>query len=159
MGQINKFSRHRAKQPDLAGGQKVRACFGLTQLQLALLLGISREVLAADETGWRYLSGPPARLLNELGQVVRALPADKDSPTQPPASELSDDSRDTLRLRLMGIGLEEYRLRQQLERCQTGLAQMRRREQALYALRKALPADNAYAVRWLTQFAGDAAAI
>ena len=67
MDLINKFSRHRAKQPDLAGGQKVRACFGLTQLQLALLLGISREVLAADETGRRYLSGPAARLLSELG--------------------------------------------------------------------------------------------
>ena len=91
--------------------------------------------------------------------MVRALPADKDPPIQPSAPELSDDSRDTLRLRLMGIGLEEYRLRQQLERCQTGLAQMRRREQALPALREARPVDNAYAVRWLTQFAGDAAAI
>jgi hypothetical protein len=87
---------------------------------------------------------------------VRTLPPDEAPPAAP---ELPDDSRRTLRLRLMAINLEEYRLRQQLARCQTQLAQMRRRAQALPALRAVLPADNAYAARWLTQLADNAAAI
>ena len=158
MGLVKNFSRHRATQPDLAGGQKVRACFGLTQQQLALLLGVSREVLAADETGRRYLMGPPGRLLDELAQVVRSLPPVEASPP-PPASEMTDYDFGALRLRLMAIGLEEYRLRRQLARCQTQLAQMRRRTQALPALRATLPADNTYAARWLTQLADDAVVI
>ena len=128
-------------------------------MQLALLLGVSREVLAADETGRRYLTGPSARLLSELAQVVRSLPPDEELAAEPPASEPSDYERESLRLRLMAIGLEEYRLRQQLARCQTHVAQMRRRQQALSVLRAVLPPDNAYATRWLTQFADDAAAI
>ena len=150
MGLIKKFSRHRAQQPDLAGGQKVRACFGLTQLQLALLLGVSREALAADEKERRYLMGAPGILLSKLGQVVRALPADNTLPTPPAVPGLSDYDRKTLRLRLMAIGLEErYRLRQQLARCQTELAQARRRQQALPALRALFPPENAYAAEWL----------
>lgn len=159
MGLIKKFSRHRVKQPDLAGGQKVRASFGLTQQQLALLLGVSREALAADETGRRYLSGAAAVLLSTLEQVVRALPPAEEPAAGPPTAALSDYERESLRLRLMAIGLEEYRLRQQLARSQHQLAQMRRRQQALPALREALPPDNAYASRWLAHFAEDAEAI
>ncbi len=160
MGLIKKFSRHRADQPNLGAGQRIRAGFGLTQLQLALLLGVSREVLAADEAERRYLMGAPGRLLSELSHIVRELPPEAaPAPSPPPAPAWSEYELKTLRLRLMAINLETYRLRQQLERCQNQLAQMRRRQQALPALRAALPPDNAYAAHWLTQFADDAATI
>ncbi|MBF9224330.1 hypothetical protein [Hymenobacter ruricola] len=163
MGLLKKFSHRRAGQSNLTSGRQVQACFGLTQLQLALLLGVSREALAAAEAGRRYLSGPPGVLLSELAQLVQALPPAVDAANSPSPAQsapaLPEYSRNALRLRLMAIGLEEYRLRQQLDRCQTQVAQMQRREQALPALQALLPPGNAYAATWLTQFAADAAAI
>ena len=155
MGLKKKFSRHREAQPSHTDGQLVRAAFGLTQLQLALLLGVSREALAADEMGRRYLMGPAAILMSQLGQIVRAAPPEEAAPGPPPAPVLLEYDRETLRLRLMGIGLEQYRLRQQLARCQTRLAQARRRRQSLAALQAVLP-DNAYATQWLARFAEEA---
>ena len=155
MGLIKKFSRHRADQPALGAGQLIRAGFGLTQLQLALLLGVSREVLAADEAERRYLLGPPGRLLSELSRIVRELPPDEaTAKSPPPAPAMPESRRKKMRLRLMAINLETYRLRQQLERCQTQLAQMRRLLQALQAT---LPAGNAYAATWLAGIPDEAA--
>ena len=156
MGLIKKFSRHRADQPNLGYGQRVRAGLGLTQAQLALLLGVSREVLAADEAGRRYLMGPAGRLLSELGGIVRELPAEEAS-TPAPAPELPEAESKPLRLRLMGIKLRNTACGSSWPAAKRIWPRRRRRQQALPALQKALPADNAYAAIGLVQLTEEAA--
>lgn len=146
------FSHQRGPAASHGIEQSVRARLGLTQLDLAMLLDVSRATLAMAELHRRDL--PPAAnlLLAQLGQALAAAPPEAAAAPAP----LSPEQRDTLDLRRQGIGLEEYPLRQQLKRVQTRLLQARQRQQAEPVLRAALPATNALAHRKLSRLAEEA---
>jgi transcriptional regulator with XRE-family HTH domain len=141
------FSHQRGPAASHGIEQTVRAHLGLTQLELAMLLNVSRGTLAMAELGHRDL--PPAATA-VLAQLLPALLA-----TPPPASAapLTPEQRDALDLRRQGIGLEEYPLRQQLARVQTRLLQARRRQLAEHVLRAALPPTDTLAHRKLSRLA------
>jgi transcriptional regulator with XRE-family HTH domain len=143
------FSHQRGPAPSHGTEQLVRAHLGLTQLELAMLLNVSRGTLAMAELGRRDL--PPAATA-VLAQLLPALLA-----TPPPASAapapLTPQQRDTLDLRRQGIGREEYPLRQQLAHVQTRLLQARRRQLAEPVLRAALPPTDTLAHRKLSRLA------
>jgi transcriptional regulator with XRE-family HTH domain len=145
------FSHQRGPAASHGIEQSVRARLGLTQLDLAMLLDVSRATLAMAELHRRDL--PPAAnlLLAQLWQFLAAPPE-----TAAVSAPLSPEQRDTLDLRRQGIGLEEYPLRQQLKRVQTRLLQARQRQQAEPVLRAALPATNALAHRKLSRLAEEA---
>jgi transcriptional regulator with XRE-family HTH domain len=145
------FSYQRGPAASHGLEQGVRAQLGLTQLDLAMLLGVSRATLAMAELGRRSL--PPAAhlLLVQLGQTM-AAPQESAAASAP----LSPKQRDTLNVRRQGIELEEYPLRQQLERVQIRLLQARQRQQAEAVLRAALPATNTVAHRKLSRLAEEA---
>jgi transcriptional regulator with XRE-family HTH domain len=145
------FSHQRGPAASHGLEQSVRAQLGLTQLDLAMLLGVSRATLAMAESGRRSLP-PAAHLL--LAQLEQTLDAPSNS--APASAPLSPKQRDTLALRRQGIGLEEHPLRQQLERVQTRLLQARQRQQAEAVLRAALPATNTVAHRKLSRLAEEA---
>lgn len=151
------FSRHHEPTPYLNRAELLRANFGLTQQEIADLLGVSRASVAMDERCERWLSGVAglrqAQLMEATAPhlIAGPLPAPAG-----PAPALSARERETLRLRLMGIEVVAYPLRQQLARCQTRRAQAALRQQVLPALRAAFPADDARAQRWLDYF-GDMA--
>lgn len=146
------FSHQRGPAASHGLAQTVRAHLGLTQQDLAVLLGVSRATLAMAELGHRSL--PPAAnlLLEQLGEAITAVPK------EPAAAAvlLSPEQRDTLTVRRQGIGLEESALQQQLKRAQTRLLQARQRQQAESVLRAALPATNAAAHRKLSRLAEEA---
>jgi transcriptional regulator with XRE-family HTH domain len=143
------FSLQRGPTASHGLAQTVRAHLGLTQQDLAVLLGVSRATLAMAELGRRSL--PPAAnlLLAQLGEAVTTVP---EAATATP-TPLSPAQRDTLTVRRQGIGLEEHSLHQQLKRAQTRLLQARQRQQAESVLRAALPATNAAAHRKLSHLA------
>ncbi len=143
------FSHQRG--PALSHGieQTVRAHLGLTQLELAMLLNVSRGTVAMAELSRRDL--PPAATVL-LAQLLPALLA-----TPPPASAapapLTPEQRDELDMRRQAIGLEEYPLRQQLKRVQTRLLQAHQRQLAEPVLRAALPPTDTRAHRKLSRLA------
>lgn len=143
------FSHQRGPAPSHGIAQTVRAHLGLTQLELAMLLNVSRGTLAMAELGRRDLPPAATVLLAQLLPTLLATPA----PAAAAPAPLSPDQRDVLDLRRQGIGLEEYSLRQQLKRVQTRLLQARRRQQAEPVLRAALPATDALAHRKLSRLA------
>ncbi|RZK43849.1 MAG: helix-turn-helix domain-containing protein [Hymenobacter sp.] len=141
------FSHQRGPLASHTTEQAVRAQLGLTQQDLARLLGVSRTALAMAEQGSRDLpSAATVRLLG-LWQALATMPA----PVA--AAVLSAGQREDLSIRLQGIQLEEYPLRQQLRRVQIRLTQARVRQQAESVLRAALPATEALAHRKLGRLA------
>jgi len=146
------FSHQRGPAASHGLEQSVRAQLRLTQLDLAMLLSVSRAALAMAESGRRSL--PPAAhlLLDQLWQTMAAAPVETAAASTP----LSPEQRDTLSLRRQGIGLEENPLRQQLKRVQTRLLQARQRQQAEPVLRATLPATNTVAHRKLSRLAEEA---
>lgn len=152
-----KFSRHREPTPYLNGAALLRANFGLTQQEMANLLGVSRASVAMDERGERLISGAAGLRLRQLEQAVapHLIAGPLPVPAGPPPA-LSAYECETLRLRLMGIELAAYPLRKQLARCQTRRAQAALRLRVLPVLRAAFPSDDARAQRWLEYF-GDMA--
>jgi transcriptional regulator with XRE-family HTH domain len=144
------FSHQRGSLSSHTTEQAVRAQLGLTQQALAQLLGISRTALAMAEQGSRALAPAASQRLLSLWQALAAMP------TPVPVAVLSADQREKLSIRLQAIQLEEYPLRQQLQRVQIRLAQARLRQQAEPALRAALPATEALAHRKLGRLAEEA---
>ena len=148
------FSHQRGPAASHGLAQTVRAHLGLTQQDLAHLLDTSRATLAMAELGQRDLPPAAPLLLGQLRQALAALPAAATATPVP----LSPDQRDTLDLRRQGIELEEYPLRQQLQRVQTRLLQARQLQQAEPIWRAALPATNALVHRKLSRLAEKAEA-
>jgi transcriptional regulator with XRE-family HTH domain len=146
------FSHQRGPAASHSTEQAVRAHLGLTQLELATLLSVSRATLAMAELGRRDL--PPAATVL-LAQLLPALIATPTQAAGAPAP-LSPNQREGLGLRRQGIGLEEDSLREQLKRVQTRLLQARQRQQAEAVLRAALPATEALAHRKLSRLAEEA---
>ena len=138
------FSHHREPRLLLNEGQRLRAALGLTQQDLAHLLEVSRAAVAMAECGDRALPWPQAKRLHALQAALRAAP-----PLPPPApaapAELSATDRDDLDLRRLELTLEARPLAEKLERQRVRLAQARRWQQVLPALRAAFAADNATA--------------
>ncbi|RYY21090.1 MAG: helix-turn-helix domain-containing protein [Cytophagaceae bacterium] len=141
------FSLQRGPAPSHSSAQTARAQLGLTQQELAQLLGVSRTALAMAEQGSRDLPSAAAQRLLNLLQALAALPAPV------PAAVLSTSQREDLEIRLQAIQLAEYPLRQQLRRVQIKLAQARLRQQAEPALRATLLATEALAHRKLSRLA------
>jgi transcriptional regulator with XRE-family HTH domain len=141
------FSHQRGPSSSHNTGQAVRAQLGLTQQDLAQLLGVSRSALAMAERGSRDLPPAIAQRLLSLRQALDTLPV----PVA--ATVLSAEQREKLAIRLQAIQLEEYPLRQQLQRVQIRLNQARLRQQAEVVLRAALPATEALAHRKLGRLA------
>jgi transcriptional regulator with XRE-family HTH domain len=141
------FSHQRGPASSHGIEQLVRAHLGLTQLELAMLLNISRGTLAMAELGRRDL--PPAATA-VLAQLLPALSA---TPPSASAVPLTPEQRDTLDLRRQSLGLEENSLRQQLARAQIRLLQARRRQLAEPVLRAALPSTDTLAHRKLSRLA------
>lgn len=146
------FSRQRG--PLLGHGveQTIRAQLGLTQQELARLLGVSRTALAMAELGQRDLPPGATQRLLHLGQALATTPSSA-------VAVLTAGQRGALELRLQAIRLEEQPLRQQLSRVQIQLDQARRRQQAEPMLRASLPASDALAHRWLSRFSEEADAL
>lgn len=141
------FSHQRGPLASHGIEQTVRVQLGLTQQDLARLLGVSRTALAMAEQGSRDLPSPAAGRLLAMWQALAEMPA----PVS--ATVLSARQREDLSMRLQAIQLEEYPLRQQLRRVQIRLTQARVRQQAEPALRAALPATEALAHRKLGRLA------
>ncbi|TGE23643.1 hypothetical protein E5K00_00045 [Hymenobacter aquaticus] len=147
------FSRHRGPRSYQNIQQLVRAHFGLSQPDVARLLHLTRAAVAMDERGERDM--PTAAWLR-FHHLTQALPT-PDGPAPVPVAApgcLSEDAQARLRLRLQGIQVEEYPLREKLARCQTRLAQARLRLQALPALHLAFPDERGQ--RWLANFEAEA---
>ena len=159
---MRKFSRQRSPSPYLSLSEAVQASFGLTQEQLAYLLGVSRATLSLDGRptttpgGMRRL---PLQALQRLTVLQQQLPAPYGPAPTPAATAggaLLPDEQETLELRLQKIELERYPLEQQLARCQTRLAQARLRQQALPTLRATFAPDDARAQQALDHLSQNA---
>lgn len=145
------FSHKQGSSPSHGIEQTVRAHLGLTQQELARLLGVSRTTLAMAEHGSRDLPPAVSVQLLRLWQAIADAPATPETPVP-----LSSAQRDTLDLRRLAIKREEYPVHQQLKRIQIRLAQARQRQQVEPALRAALPASEVQAHRWLGRLADEA---
>lgn len=143
--------------------ESVQLGFGLVQQDVARLLGVSRATLAMDgrPTAHYASSGTrdmPFAAWERLLKLGLALPAPLGSapaaPEPNPAPPLPDAARRDLDLRLRGLELKQYPMRQQLQRVQLRLAQARRRLHALPVLQAAFPDERGQ--RWLEWFAEEA---
>ena len=149
------FSSKRGPASYHATEQAVRASLGLTQQELAWLLGVSRSALSMAERGRRTLPLPALQRLLQLWQAI-TQPAPVAPGSVQPAPVLTADQRDLLDLRCLGINLEEYPLRQQVKRAQVRLEQARQRQQAALVLHALTPTGDELAQRWLTRFEAEA---
>ncbi|SHJ63817.1 hypothetical protein SAMN02745146_3606 [Hymenobacter daecheongensis DSM 21074] len=146
---MRSFSRYRLPTPSHSMLQAVQAGYGLTQQQVATLVGASRAMLAMQGRDNRLVGSVrvlPLEAALRLVQLFQTLPAPYGrAPMLPVAPDLPLPAveRKTLGWRQRAIGPEEYTQQQQLERCQTQLTQARIRLQALPALRAALPDERA----------------
>jgi|GEM_PF-3185431 len=133
---------------------------GLSQEQLAYLLGISRQQLSMSESeASRALPLRGLQRLMDLWQALPPVPADapapwvaNDDPTTPPLpvpapGSLRPTERAKLRLRWKEIRVERNALRDQLDRAQVRLGQARVRQLLLPPLLAALPSADAPSVR------------
>ncbi|MBG8555711.1 hypothetical protein [Hymenobacter guriensis] len=148
-----KFARHRSFTSNLTSTHQVQARFGLTQQQLADVLGVSRTALAMDALGERLL--PIAAVLG-LDALRRQLPPPVGEALPLPVAESTPGPEDqkTLAMRLRGIAIADYPLQNQQERLQTRLEQAQARLQALPALHAAFPEERGQ--RWLNLFEEEA---
>jgi transcriptional regulator with XRE-family HTH domain len=142
------FSHQRGPAPSHGIAQTVRAHLGLTQLELAMLLNVSRGTLAMAELDRRDLPPAATVLLAQLLPALLATPAPVDT-----TAPLTLEQRDTLELRRQAIELEEHPLRQQLKQVQIRLLQARQRQLAEPILRAALPPTDTIAHRKLSRLA------
>ncbi|MBT2557056.1 hypothetical protein J7E24_04615 [Hymenobacter sp. ISL-91] len=162
---MRKFSRHHPPSPYLNTSKAVQAGFGLTQQQLAYLLGVSRSTLTMDGqdgTGPGSIRYLPTAAELRLVALQQQLPAPYGpAPTPAAATEapapLLPDERETLELRQQKIALEKYPLEKQLARCQTRLAQARLRQQALPQLQATLAPDDAFVAQVIDHLTQQAA--
>ena len=145
---MRRFSHQRPVSPYLNLLEAVQAGFGLTQQQLARLLGVSRTTLTMEG---RAATAPgsarqlPSAAVVRLVALQQQLPAPYGPapvPLAAPGGVLAPDERETLQLRLQKIGLEKYPIEKALARCQARLAQARLRQQALPNLQAALEPDD-----------------
>ncbi|MCC2546806.1 helix-turn-helix domain-containing protein [Hymenobacter sp. BT175] len=147
-----KFSYQKGPRAHYSTLQRVRAHFGLTQRDLAGLLGVTRSMVAMDERGKRRL---PLPALEKLTPLVLALPGPDGTAPALPAPVLSAADRRTLSARLKELELGICQAREKLARCQARWSQARLWRQALPTLRRALPERQQ---RWLNILEDQAAA-
>ncbi len=145
------FSHQQGPRPVQNAAQRVRAELGLTQNDLAHLLEVSRSAVAMDERGERSLPWPNAALYYAL-QVALNVPPPPPDALPPPA--LSAANRADLDFYRQGLALQVHPLAQKLRCALVPLAQARRWQQVLPALRAAFAAANAGAEAhaWLDTF-------
>lgn len=160
---MRRFSRNRPLTPYLTLPEAVQASFGLTQEQLAYLLGVSRATLAQDGQPTSVPGGIrslPLQALQRLTILQQQLPAPYGPASVPLPPELPaplpPDERETLELRRQKIELEKHPLNLQLARCQTRLAQARLRQQALPTLQTTLAPADAFVTQMLNHLGQDA---
>ncbi|MGI4871846.1 MAG: helix-turn-helix domain-containing protein [Janthinobacterium lividum] len=136
------YTRSYAYGSPTSTGHFVRTELGLTQQELAWLLGVSRVALAKEEGNSRQLPPDAMRRLLDVARLLHTLAAPASPPPLPPPDAAQ---RETLALRLLAIQLAEYPVRQELARQQQRLAQFRRRTQAAPAIQALLPAEATHA--------------
>lgn len=159
---MHKFSRHRGPRQYQPTMQRIQACFGLTQQELADVLGVSRGVLTMNGRGGRSL---PPEAWTRLLQFHQALPvAQPDAEPAPapapslPTPAFSADERQELDLRRRSLALKAVALGEERARRHTRLAQARLRLEALPGLRASFPADDEVAQALLKVWQNQAAA-
>ena len=156
---MKKFSHFQGPQLADNTSQLIRGHFGLTQPELAGLLGVSRSTVAMSEQGETGARSLPTAAWQRLMALALAMPVPDGLalvPAVPAIVALLPYQREELELRLRRLQVDEYPLQKQLAQAQTHLAQARLRLQALPALRTAFPVDDERAQRWLTRFGEDA---
>lgn len=138
---MRKFVHQNGPLASLSQLQRIQAHFGLTQQELADVLGISRSALNMSGRGQRHLSPEVwARIL--LFQQALPVAEPGAEPTPEPAPPLSEDDRQELDLCRRELELQADLLGGQLARRRTRLAQARLRLRTLPGLRAAFPADD-----------------
>ena len=138
MAKHNRTRTYAYGSPDSVG-HFIRTELGLTQDDLARLLGVSRVALAKDEGNRRLLPLDVTRQLLDLSRLLHTLAPEPPPPLPPPDAA----QREALEMRLQALRIAEHPVRQNLEKQRRRLAQLRRRQQAGSAIAALLPAGAA----------------
>jgi transcriptional regulator with XRE-family HTH domain len=172
----------RRSYPSPSLSAAVRAHLGLTQAELARFVGVSRQLIASEEAGTRFLHGAPR---HRLWVLARLLPPPDGHGPPAPAFALGTDADDSAPAPDLPGLLDEAPLRARLRRCRFYIIKARyelgqrqrpaeshaRRRWAVGVLQAAWQApvapplsyplatpDPVADPRWLVRFAADTAA-